>query len=225
MSTRHTVAALALPAFPLALLAGNLVTPTDSSDNTAQLVAAHEHGAAWALASGFELLAAALMPLGVLAVLVVVRRRGRGLATAAGVLGVLGTLGMAAISFRHMYVYGLADVDRASALHVLDRVDHVFGPLVLPLMLCGPLTYIALTGAAARARIASPWLVAGAVLFFVSDMLPIPGAEVVQMLAGLVTLGVLARAVLGRQVRGADVAPVSAAGEPVAPSRPAATRS
>lgn len=216
MNRRLVVCALALPAFPLVLLAGNLATPTDSGDNAVQLLAAARHGTAWAAAADLELLAAALIPLGVAAVLSVVRGRGRGLATAAGLVGVLGTLGMAAIAFRHMYVFGLAGIDQSPALHVLDRVDGTFGPAVLPLMVAAPVTYILLAAAAARARLAPPWLVLGAVLFFVSDLLPIPGAEVVQMLAGVITLVLLARAVLAQTL---SVAPATGElSDPVATS-------
>lgn len=196
MNARRIVCALALPALPLALLAGTLVSPTDSTDNAVQLRAASTHGSAWAAAALCELLAAVAMPLAVAAVVHAVRRRGATLATVGGGLGILGTVGMAAIAFRHIFIYGMAAIGHAQALHALDRVDHAFGPVVLPLMFLGPIAFVVLAGAAARAGIAPRWVPVGAFVFFVADMLPIPGAEVVQQLIGIATFAVLARAVV-----------------------------
>jgi hypothetical protein len=197
MTPRHTVCALALPAFPLALLAGSLVGPTDSTDNATQLVAAAHHGAAWSAAALLELLAAVLLPLAVAGIVQGVRERGATLASVGGLLGVLGTIGMAAIGFRHVFVYGLASVDRAQALHALDRIDDVFGPPVLLAMFCAPLALIVLAFAAARAGLVARWLPALAILFFVSDMLPIPAAEELQGVLGIGTFGAIAYALLG----------------------------
>jgi hypothetical protein len=191
--------ALALPAFPLVLLASALVVPTDSTENAVQLRAAAAHGPAWIAAALLELLAAALLPFGVAAVTGAVRGRGRRLAVAGGVLGVLGSLGMAAISFRHAFVYGLADDGRSGALHALDRVDGAVGPIVLPLMFAAPIAIVLLAGAAARAAIAPRWLPAGAFAFFVVDMLPLPAAEELQGLLGIATLATLARGLLRAQ--------------------------
>jgi hypothetical protein len=196
MNTRRIVCALALPAYPLALLAGTLVSPTDSTKNAVQLHAAAAHGSAWAAAAIIELLAAALMPFGVAGLVHAVRGRGAGLATAGGALGFLGTVGMAAIAFRHVFISGMAAIDHLQALHALDRIDHVFGPVVFPLMLAGPVAFIVLTAAAARARLVSRWLIAATFAFVVSDMLPIPEGELVQGIIGIAAFTVLARAVL-----------------------------
>jgi hypothetical protein len=196
MNTRRIACALALPAYPLALLAGTLVSPTDSTNNTVQLHAAAAHGSAWAAAAIIELAAAALVPLAVAGLVHAVRGRGAGLATAGGGLGALGTVGMAAIAFRHVFIYGMAAIDHSQALHALDRVDHVFGPVVFPLMLAGPIAFIVLTAAAARARLVSSWLVAATIAFVVSDMLPIPEGELVQGVIGIAAFTVLARTVL-----------------------------
>jgi hypothetical protein len=196
MNTRRIVCALALPAFPLALLAGSLVSPTDSTTNAVQLHAAAAHGSAWAASAIIELIAVALMPVAVAGLVHAVRGRGAGLATAGGGLGALGTVGMAAIAFRHIFIYGLAAIDHVQALHALDRVDHVFGPVVFPLMLAGPIAFIVLAVAAARAQLVSRWLVAATFAFVVSDMLPIPEGELVQGIIGIAAFTVLARAVL-----------------------------
>jgi hypothetical protein len=190
--TAKRLSALALPAFPLALLAGTLVTPTDSTENADQLAAAAAHGAAWSGAAACELLAAALIPFAVVAVARAVHGRGARLATAGVVLGFLGTLGMTSIALRHAFVYGLATADRATAVHALDRVDDVFGPPVLLLMICAPVAWVVLAAAAARAGIASRLVPVGAFAFLVVDMLPLPGAEELQGIVGIATFGALA---------------------------------
>jgi hypothetical protein len=200
MNVRRTICALALPAFPLALLAGTLVSPTDSTKDAVQLTAASAHHAAWAAAAILELLAAALVPPAVAAVVGAVRGRGAGLANAGGLLGVLGTIGMSAIGFRHVFIDGLAGIDTTQALHALDRIDTTFGPVVLPLMFATPLAFIVLAAAAVRAGIAPRWLPVGAFVFLVSDMLPIPGGEIVQQVVGIATFVVFARAVLSEPV-------------------------
>lgn len=189
---RQKACALALPAFPLALLVGTLITPTDSTENAAQLRAAVLHGGRWQAAALIELLAAAILPLAVAGVVGAVRHRGARLATVGAAFGVLGTLGMASIGFRHLFIYGLANTDQASALHVLDRVDSHAGAIALPLIFAGPLALILLAAAAARAGLAPRWVTIGALAFFVSDMLPIPASEEIQGLIGLATFGVIA---------------------------------
>lgn len=195
-SLRRLAPAAALPGIPLALLIGSLVSPTDSTDNAPQLRAAAAHGVRWDVAAFLELLAATLFPLAAVAVVRVVRARGAALATAGAALAGLGSIGMAGIAFRHLFIYGLATVPQATALHVLDRVDHSVGPAILFCMLAGPLMFIVLTAAAALAGLSSRMAIASAVLFFISDSLPIPAAEEVQGVIGLVTFGYVARCVL-----------------------------
>ena len=193
---RHKACALALPAFPLALLAGSLVSPTDSTANADQLRVAAVHGGRWQGAALLELLAAALLPFAVAAVVGVVRGRGARLANVGGVLGVLGTLGMASIAFRHLYIYGLAGSAQAPALHAIDRMDNHAGAIALPLMFAAPIALLVLTAAAARAQLVPRWVVVAAFVFFVSDMLPIPAAEVIQGLIGIITFGTIARQIM-----------------------------
>lgn len=206
-SFRRTACALALPAFPAALLAGTLVSPTDSNDNAKQLAAAATHGGTWQAAALLELLAAALLAAAVAGVVTAVRERGRGLATAGGVLGVLGTLGMTLIGARHLFVYGLAGGDHAAGLQALDRMDNGAGAIALPLMFAAPLALILLTAAAARAGLVPRWLIVAAIAFFVSDMLPIPAAEEIQALLGVATLGTIGLRLLGRP--GGDAGPAA----------------
>jgi hypothetical protein len=212
MTVRRTVCALALPLLPIALLIGTLISPTDSTKNGPQLAAAGAHGARFATAAGFELLGAALLALGTAAIAGAVRGRGVGLANAGGVLGVLGTLGLAAISLHHWFVYALATTDTTTALHALHRLDQSAGPVVFPLFFAGPIALVLLAAAAVRAGIVPRWTIAGALVFFVSDMLPIPAAEEIQMLVGLVTFGYVAARLLQPEGEGAPRTSAALAG-------------
>jgi hypothetical protein len=83
-------------------------------------------------------------------------------------------------------------------------------------MFMGPVSFIVLSAAAVRARIAPLWVPFGAAAFLVVDMLPIPEAEIVQMVIGVVTFGVLARRILaGRTADETASAPTAAV--PVTP--------
>ncbi len=212
------VCALALPAFPLALLAGALVSPTDSNANADQLRAAAAHGRAWQASALLELLAAALLPFAVAGVLRAIRGRGAALARVGGVLGVLGTLGMTLIAARHLLIYGLAGGDTTAALHAIDRMDNGAGAIALPLMFGGPLALITLTAAAVRAGAVARWAVAGALLFVVSDMLPIPGAEIMQGAVGIAVFGTVAARLLPLPTRQPAAFPAHAAAGEYAPA-------
>ena len=189
---RRRACALALPGIPLALLAGTLVSPTDSTENAVQLRAAAAHAGRWQGAALLELLTAALFPLAVAGIVHVVRRRGATLAHLGALLGGLGTLGMTSIALRHLFIYGLTATDHASALKVLDRLDNHAGAIAFPLMIAGPLAWIVLSGAAARSGLVPRWVVVGAVAFMISDSLPIPAAEEIQSLIGIATFGTIA---------------------------------
>jgi hypothetical protein len=193
---RRRACAVALPGIPLALLAGALVAPTESIDNAVQLRAAADHAGRWQGAALRELLTAALFPLAAAGIVHLVRRRGSGLAHLGALAAGLGTLGMTAIALRHLFIYGLTAADPASALQVLDRLDNHAGAIAMPLMIAGPLAWVLLAGAAARAGLVSRWVVAGAVLFAFSDSLPIPAAEEIQGIVGLATFGAIAVSLL-----------------------------
>jgi hypothetical protein len=191
-SFRRRASALALPGIPLALLVGALISPTDSTANAPQLRAAAAHGIRWNVAAFCELLAAALFPLAAASFLAVVRQRGGRLATVGATLAGLGSIGLAAIGLRHLFIYGLATTPQTTALHVLDRVDHAAGPVILPCMFAGPIALIVLVSAAARAGHVPRWTIAAAVLFFISDSLPIPAGEEIQGLIGIAAFTVVA---------------------------------
>jgi hypothetical protein len=189
---RRRTAAAALPGIPLVLLVATLISPTDSTSNAPQLRAAAAHGALWDAAALCELLTAALFPLAAAGIAHAVRQRGATLATVGAAIAGLGSIGMAAIGFRHLFVYGLATAPQAAALHSLDRIDNSVGPLIFLCMLAGPVALILLTGAVVRAGHAARWTIAGAVLFFVADSLPIPAAEEIQGVIGIVTFAFVA---------------------------------
>lgn len=191
-SFRRRACALALPGIPFFLLVATLVSPTDSTSNAPQLRAAAAHGGRWTIAAFCELLAAALFPLAAAGIAHLVRRGGATLATVGATLAGLGSIGLAAIALRHLFIYGLATAPQATALHVLDRVDHVAGAVILPCMFAGPLALIALVGAAVRAGYVPRWTIAGAVLFALADSLPIPAAEEIQGVVGIVTFAAVA---------------------------------
>jgi hypothetical protein len=65
-------------------------------------------------------------------------------------------------------------------------------------MFAGPFALIGVAIAAARAGLVSRWVIAAAVFFFVADMLPIPAAEELQGLIGIVTFAVVAAGMTGR---------------------------
>jgi hypothetical protein len=191
-SFRRRACALALPGIPFLLLVGTLVSPTDSSSNAPQLRAAALHGVRWEIAAFCELFAAALFPLAAAGIAHAIRERGATVATVGAALAGLGSIGMAAIALRHLFIYGLATAPQATALNVLDRVDRSAGPIVMLCMFAGPIALITLVGAAVRAGYASRWTIGGAVLFFIADSLPIPAAEEIQGILGIVTFGAVA---------------------------------
>ena len=199
LTIRRRASALALPGIPFVLLVGAVVSPTDSDSNAPQLRAAAAHRVQWNIAAFLELLTAALFPLAAVAVARIVRERGRGAATAGATLAGLGTIGMASIGLRHLFIYGLATTPQATALHVLDRIDHAAGLVILPCMFAAPFGLILLTVAAVRAGLVHRVAIVGAVLFFISDSLPIPAAEEIQGVLGLATFGYLAVRALAAQ--------------------------
>ncbi len=191
---RHKACALALPAFPLALLAGSLVSPTDSTANADQLRVAAVHGGRWQGAALLELLAAALLPFAVAAVVGVVRGRGARLANVGGSPGSPRNARDGLDRVPPPLHLRTRRQRQAAALHALDRMDNHAGAIALPLMFAAPIALLVLAAAAARAQLVPRWVVVAAFVFFVSDMLPIPAGEVIQGLIGIITFGAIARA-------------------------------
>jgi hypothetical protein len=79
-------------------------------------------------------------------------------------------------------------------------------------MIAGPLAWIVLSGAAARVGLVPRWVVAGAIVFMISDSLPIPAAEEIQSLIGIATFGTIALRMLSSTTNSGS--------RPHSPSRP-----
>jgi hypothetical protein len=189
---RRRAGAASIVAFFVALLAATLLEPTDSHANVDQLRAAVAHPGLMQAAAWLEITAGVLAPVAVLTLMHVVRGRGARLAHIGGVLGVLGAVGMALIGVHRLFVVALAQQggDRAGA--VLDRLDHL-APAIIVLFFALPIAFVLLAVAGVRNGLAPRPVLAGAVVFLVIDMAPLPGAELIQLVLGLVTFGWLAR--------------------------------
>lgn len=189
---RRRAGAVSLVAlFPVLLLSTAIDPLGDSHDNASQLHHAVGHSGAVVASAMLELLAAALAPVAVLWLVQLVTGRGRVLANVGGVLGILGSVGMTLIGIHQIFVAALADADPAHGVAVLDRLDHLVGPL--PVLFFGvPVALVLLAIAARRAELVPAWVPALAGLFFVADFFPIPGAETIQLVLGLVAFGAIA---------------------------------
>lgn len=198
---RQRAGALALVALFPALLISTAVDPLgDNHDNATQLHNAIGHSGAVVASAAFELLAAALAPVAVLWLVQVVHDRGRVLANIGGVLGIAGSVGMALIGIHQLFIAALADADPTHGTAVLNRLDHLAGPAVA-LFSGVPIALVLLAIAAHRARLVRAWVLIAAGLFFVADFTPIPGAEIIQLLLGLATFGVIALRASTRHVQ------------------------
>jgi predicted membrane channel-forming protein YqfA (hemolysin III family) len=191
-SFRRRAGALSLVALFPALLVSTAIDPLgDNHDNTTQLHNAIGHSGAVVASAALELLAAALAPVAVLWLVQLVNDRGRVLANIGGVLGIAGALGMALIGLHELFIAALADTDPAHGTAILDRLDHLAGPVVV-LFFGVPIALVLLAIAAHRAHLVPTWVPALAGLFFIADFTPIPEAEIIQLLLGLAAFGTIA---------------------------------
>lgn len=199
---RRRVGALSTIGLFAALIASTIVDPLgDNHDNAVQLHKATGHSSAVVASAALELVAAALAPVAVLWLVQLVRGRGARLANVSGGVGIAGSLGMAMIGVHQFFVAALADADPAHGVAVLDRLDHLVGPV--PLLFFGvPVALVLLAVAVYRAGLAPRWVPALAVVFFVIDFLPVPGAEAIQLVLGLIVFGsISARALRARELQ------------------------
>lgn len=184
----------------VALLASTAVDPLgDNHDNAVQLHKAAGHTGAVVASAALELIAAAFAAVAVLWLVQLVRGRGSTLANAGGALGVLGSVGMAMIGVHQILVAALAEADPARGVAVLDRLDHLAGPAPV-LFFFVPVALVLLAVAVHRAGLVPGWVPALAGVFFVLEFLPLPGAEVAQLVLGLVAFGTIA----ARGLRGGE---------------------
>lgn len=200
---RRWTAAISPTALFVALLASTAIDPLgDKHNNTVQLQKAAGHSGAVVASAAFELLAAALAPVAVLWLVQLARGRGRTLASVGGVLGLAGAVGMTTIGVHQLFIAALADAAPAHGVAVLNKLDHLVGPLPL-LFFLTPLALVLLAVAINRAGIVPVWIPAAAAVFFLIDFTPIPGAELIQLLLGLTVFATITlRALRTPQLRG-----------------------
>lgn len=195
---RRAAGAVCLVAlFPLLIVSTAIDPLGDNHNNATQLHKAVGHTGAVVASASFELLAAALAPVAILWLVQLVRARGRVLANVGGVVGIVGAVGMALIGVHQFFVAALAEADPGRGTAVLDRLDHLAGPIVV-LFFGVPVALVLLAVAARLAGLVATWVPVVAGLFFVADFLPIPGAEVLQLLLGLAAFGTIAVTALRR---------------------------
>ena len=191
---RRVAGALCLPAFFLALLATGPLDPLDDGGpNAAQLQQAAGHLGELQLLALVELVAAVLLVGVVLAFAGRTRGRGQTLGNLGVVLGVPGGMAMALIGIHHALLAVLAAQPVASATQILDGLDSAVMPLLLPLMLCGPIALVLLAGSGLRAGFVPRPAFALVAVFGVSDWIPaLPMGELVPLLFGLAGFGWIA---------------------------------
>jgi hypothetical protein len=212
---RRVLAAVALPTTVVALLASTLLDPLDDFGPLPAQVAVARAVPGTITALGLvELLTAVLFGTAVLSLVSLLGRRGAVLGTVTGVVGVLGVAGLTAIGVSHLVLAAAAGVTPAHAAAVVDRF-HSEAAAMLPLFFAAPVALPLLGVTAARARLAPTWTVWLLVAFFVLDLLPLPGGE-------LIPLGVALVASVGIAVRLARSGAVGRLDEPSTVGEPAA---
>jgi hypothetical protein len=208
-SFRRRAGALSLVALFPALIVSTAIDPLgDNHHNASQLHNAIGHSGAVVASAAFELLAAALAPIAVLWLVQLVNDRGRVLANIGGVLGIAGSVGMALIGVHQLFIAALADADPAHGTAVLNRLDHLAGPVVA-LFFGVPIALVLLAIAAHRAHLVPTWVPAVAGLFFIADFTPIPESEIIQLLLGLTAFGAIALRALRTPNWNTEPAPAS----------------
>ncbi len=192
---RRRVGVGSIVAFFVALLTATALEPTDSHTNAGQLQAAAAHAARMQASAWLEIVAGVLAPVVVLTLMHAIRDRGRRLAHIGATLGLAGAVGMTFIGLHQLFIVALAQRGGAGAGAVLDRLDHL-APAVVALFFAMPVGLVVLAAAAVRAGLATRLVLAGALLFLVIDMVPVPAAEIVQLTLGLVTFASIGRSIL-----------------------------
>ena len=194
---RTWAGAICLPALPLTLLITNLIYPQVDHTPEAELAAAVADPPG-AQMSAFTYLGAAALSIGVtMAIVGAVRGRGAGLANAGAVLGVLGGVGMSAIGIHQLFIAAFAESGSADTQEILGKLGAMVGPLPI-LFFATPLAMLVLIASAARARFVPKTAAALMVPFVLADKLPIPNAELLQMVLGLFVFGWVGWCLLNR---------------------------
>jgi hypothetical protein len=185
---RTWAGAICLPALPLTLLITNLIYPQVEHTPEAELAAAAANPTGAQL-SAFTYLGAAALSIGVtMAIVGAVRGRGAGLANAGAVLGILGGVGMSAIGIHQLLIAAFAASGSPDTLEILGNLGSLVGPLPI-LFFAAPLAMLVLIASAARAGFVPKTAAALMVPFVLIDKVPVPNAELLQMVLGLLVFG------------------------------------
>ena len=184
LTLRTWAGAICLPALPLTLLITNLIYPQVEHTPEAELAAAAADPIGAQL-SAFTYLGAAALSIGVtMAIVGAVRDRGAALANTGAVLGILGAVGMSAIGIHQLFIAAFAASASPDTLTVLGHLGSLAGPLPI-LFFATPLAMLLLVASTARAGFVPKTAAALMVPFVLIDKVPIPHAELLQMVLGL----------------------------------------
>jgi hypothetical protein len=187
---RRRAAGVSLLLAPVSLLLGMIIDPTPKGGQTEGLAYAAHPGAMGLAATLLHYCWVLLVP-GVIALLHLVRERGRVLGDIAAVVAVLGLIDMSALTlvdFFESAAYRALPVDQAQALIDASATPALIFGWQLPGMI-GTLLGLILTGlAVARAKVAGWWFPAGIVLGFVVFVVGAQSGTLLLGLAGPVIL-------------------------------------
>lgn len=98
------------------------------------------------------------------------------------------------IGLHGLFIVALAGQGGVTGNAVLGRLDHL-APAVAVLFFALPVALTLLAVAAVRGGYAPRWVIPAAVLFFLADFVPLPGAEIIQMVLGLAAFGRIAHTI------------------------------
>ena len=195
---RHVIGAVCLPLLVVALLATGPLDPfDDSAKASVQLTQLRGHVTGVTALGYVELLAAFLFGAVVLAFAGHTRARGRGVANVGVVFGILGVMGLSLVAVHHWILVSVGTLSAADGVKVVDRLDTVAGPAILPMLMSAPVALLLFVIAGHRAGfVPLPALLLG-IASFLGELVPgLPGGELVPLLLELVAMTWIAVALL-----------------------------
>ena len=172
---RYWVRFASIPLFFSAMIASEALTGfSDDTDPSSQLDRFGTPGPA--SAEPFLTLAAAALFVGVIAFFTsAIRQRGGWVATIASWIGAVGVVGIAMPGVLHFFDAALAVLPQKDALHVLNQLNAVAGPVPLVVIVIAPLLALLLFAIASlRAGLATIWMFLVAAASFVVGFTPLP---------------------------------------------------
>jgi hypothetical protein len=191
---RHVLGAVCMPLLVVALLATGPLDPfDDSAKASVQLTQLPGHLVEVRVLGYVELLAAFLFGAVVLAFAGHTRARGRGVANAGVVFGILGVMGMALVAVHHWILVSVGTLAHADGVKVVDRLDTVAGPAILPMMMSAPIALLLFAIAGHRAGFVPLPAFLLSIAWFVGELVPVlPGGELVPLVLELVAMSWIA---------------------------------